>query len=152
MEREVEGGVREQRIRVHVGLGDGQSPVRVPRVPVEEVVPALDCATEAASKHLHHRFSLHTAGDQLCYRSDIPDRRRRRCRRQWQLRRVTGKALSVLRLVKALFTFEGGLDYIAWKLERHSGEEIVIPDKVRRAPLIHLWSFFWGLYRRGIFK
>jgi hypothetical protein len=57
-----------------------------------------------------------------------------------------------MRLVKALFTFEGGLDYIAWKLERHSGESIVIPDKVRRAPLIYLWGFFWGLYRRGIFK
>jgi hypothetical protein len=57
-----------------------------------------------------------------------------------------------MRLVKALFTFEGGLDYIAWKLERHSGESIVIPDRVRRAPLIYLWGFFWGLYRRGIFK
>ena len=60
--------------------------------------------------------------------------------------------MSVARLVKALFTFEGGLDYIAWKLERHSGQPVVIPDKVRRAPLIHLWGFFWGLYRRGIFK
>ena len=69
-----------------------------------------------------------------------------------KLRRGQGKLLSILRLVKGLFTFEGGLDYIAWKLERHSGEEIHIPDKVRRAPLIHLWAFFWGLYRRGIFK
>lgn len=60
--------------------------------------------------------------------------------------------MSIMRLVKALFTFEGGLDYIAWKLERHSGEKIVIPDTVRRAPLIYLWGFFWGLYRRGIFK
>ena len=57
-----------------------------------------------------------------------------------------------MRLVKALFTFEGGLDYIAWKLERHSGEKIDIPDRVRRAPLIFLWGFFWDLYRRGIFK
>jgi hypothetical protein len=70
----------------------------------------------------------------------------------WQLRLVQGKMLSVLRLVKALFTFEGGLDYIAWKLERHSGEKIVIPERVRRRPLVHMWGFFWGLYRRGIFK
>jgi len=27
-----------------------------------------------------------------------------------------------------------------------------MPDKVRRTPLLHLWGFFWGLYRRGIFK
>jgi hypothetical protein len=73
-------------------------------------------------------------------------------RAAWLVRRVQGKLLSILRLVKALFTFEGGLDYIAWKLERHSGEKIEIPDKVRRRPLIHLWAFFWGLYRRGIFK
>ena len=73
-------------------------------------------------------------------------------RTAWRLRGVQGKLLSIARLVKALFTFEGGLDYIAWKLERHSGETIVIPDKVRRRPLVHLWGFFWGLYQRGIFK
>ena len=55
-------------------------------------------------------------------------------------------------MVKALFTFEGGLDYIAWKLERHSGESIEIPELVRQRPLLHMWGFFWGLYRRGIFK
>ena len=71
---------------------------------------------------------------------------------KWPVRRVQGKMLSITRLVKALFTFEGGLDYIAWKLERHSGEKVVIPDRVRRAPLIFLWGFFWSLYRRGIFK
>jgi len=78
--------------------------------------------------------------------------RRASARVAWGVRRVQGKLLSITRLVKALFTFVGGLDYIAWKLERHSGEKIEIPDKVRAAPLIHMWGFFWGLYRRGIFK
>jgi hypothetical protein len=86
------------------------------------------------------------------YRAEISLPDRRRARIAWRLRRVQGKLLSVLRLVKALFTFEGGLDYIAWKLERHSGEEIVIPDRVRQRPLLHMWGFFWGLYQRGIFK
>jgi len=86
------------------------------------------------------------------YRSVMVDRRRGSAAMGWALRRAVGKVLSVARLVKALFTFAGGLDYIAWKLERHSGEPIHIPDKVRRAPLVHLWGFFWGLYRRGIFK
>ena len=86
------------------------------------------------------------------YVSDIPPRLQMTSRWAWRLRLVQGKTLSVLRLVKALFTFEGGLDYIAWKLERHTGERITIPDRVRQRPLVHMWAFFWGLYRRGIFK
>ena len=70
----------------------------------------------------------------------------------WALRRVQGKTLSVARLVKALFTFDGGLDYIAWKLSRHSGQQVEIPDRVRRRPLIHVWGLFWQLYRRGVFR
>ena len=86
------------------------------------------------------------------YQSETSLSQRRQARLAWRLRTVQGKLLSVLRLVKALFTFEGGLDYIAWKLERHSGETIEIPDRVRRRPLVYMWGFFWGLYRRGIFK
>jgi hypothetical protein len=86
------------------------------------------------------------------YVADVPARLRRAARAKWRLRRLQGKFFSILRLVKALFTFEGGLDYIAWKLERHSGEVIVVPDRVRRRPLIYMWGFFWGLYQRGVFK
>ncbi|MEZ5503529.1 MAG: hypothetical protein R3E50_13060 [Halioglobus sp.] len=97
-------------------------------------------------------FTLAEQGGAWRYRSGITVLRRRSSALAWAVRRLQGKLLSILRLVKALFTFEGGLDYIAWKLERHSGVEVRIPDRVRRAPLIHLWGFFWGLYRRGIFK
>jgi hypothetical protein len=97
-------------------------------------------------------LELFEQAGQLHYRSQVSTTRRRVARSAWLMRRIQGKLLSIARLVKALFTFEGGLDYIAWKLERHSGETITIPDRVRRAPLIHMWGFFWGLYRRGIFK
>lgn len=70
----------------------------------------------------------------------------------WPIRQLQGKLLSVLRLLKALFTFDGGLDYIAWKLERHSGQKVDIPERVRRYPLIFIWGLFWRLYRRGIFR
>jgi hypothetical protein len=86
------------------------------------------------------------------YRVDVPPGVRRFALAKWRIRRFQGKLISVLRLVKALFTFEGGLDYIAWKLERHSGQRVDIPDRVRSRPLIFMWGFFWGLYRRGIFK
>ena len=108
--------------------------------------------TRQLSPSLGFGFTVYDDGGQLGYRSEPAGNSRLFTRIAWSLRRGQGKLLSIMRLVKALFTFEGGLDYIAWKLERHSGESIVIPDRVRRAPLIYLWGFFWGLYRRGIFK
>ena len=108
--------------------------------------------TRLLAPSLGFGFTVYDDGGQMSYRSEPTGVQRLSAQIAWSLRRGQGKLLSIARLVKALFTFEGGLDYIAWKLERHSGESIVIPDKVRRAPLIYLWGFFWGLYRRGIFK
>ncbi|MCB1688146.1 MAG: hypothetical protein KDI33_06660 [Halioglobus sp.] len=108
--------------------------------------------TQHHAARLGNGFTLYQHAGEWRYRCAPGRFRRNAAVLAWTLRRGQGKLLSILRLVKGLFTFEGGLDYIAWKLERHSGEEIHIPDKVRRAPLIHLWAFFWGLYRRGIFK
>jgi len=108
--------------------------------------------TRANADSLSFDFAVYDVDGQLHYRSQVHTMRRHWCTWSWALRRGQGKLLSILRLIKALFTFEGGLDYIAWKLERHSGEEILIPDKVRRAPLIFMWGYYWDLYRRGIFK
>jgi hypothetical protein len=57
-------------------------------------------------------------------------------RRRWRYRRALGKTLSVLRLVKGAFTFDGGLDYLAWKIRRHSGVEIEVKPWHRRHQLI----------------
>lgn len=54
----------------------------------------------------------------------------------WPLRRLQGKLLSVARLAKAAFTFDGGIDYLAWKIERHSGVPVPITDWQRRHPLL----------------
>ncbi len=86
------------------------------------------------------------------YRLAVSSARRRGCRAAWVVRTGQGKLLSVARLLKALFTFDGALDYAAWKLERHSGQRIEIPARVRRYPLIFVWGLFWDLYRRGIFR
>lgn len=63
-----------------------------------------------------------------------------------------GKALSLLRLVKAAFTFEGGVDYVLWKVERHSGVHVEPSPWQKRHPLIGGWGLFWRLYRRGAFR
>jgi len=89
---------------------------------------------------------------ELHYQADIGKLSRKLAPLRWKFRKLWGKSFSVLRLLKALFTFDGGLDYLAWKLERHSGQRVEIPDKVRRHPLIYSWGLFWRLYRQGVFK
>lgn len=56
--------------------------------------------------------------------------------RRWRHLQRRGKWLSVVRLVKASFTFAGGIDYLAWKINRHAGTQIVIRPWQRRHPLI----------------
>jgi len=67
----------------------------------------------------------------------------------WALRRVLGKPLALARLFKALLTFEGALDYGAWKLERHSGERIILTPRLRRFPWLFVWPELWRLWRAG---
>ena len=86
------------------------------------------------------------------YVVDMPQLRRWVGRVAWSLRRVQGRTLHILRLIKGLFTFNDGLDYILWKLERHSGVRIEASDRVRRHPLIFGWGLMWRLYRRGAFR
>lgn len=73
-------------------------------------------------------------------------------RRRWSQARVLGKFLNVARLTKAAFTFEGGLDYILWKVRRHSGVTIEVTDWQRRHPLLAAPWLTWRLYRRGAFR
>lgn len=70
----------------------------------------------------------------------------------WATRRMAGKLLSVLRLAKASFTFQGGADYIAWKIRRHSGVEIEVTDFHRRHPLIAGLLLLPQLLRRGAIR
>ncbi len=83
---------------------------------------------------------------------EIPATARFRVKAAWGLRRVQGKAVSLLRLIKSLFTFQGGVDYILWKLERHTGRRIDVSPQVRRHPLIYGWGVLWKLYREGVFR
>ena len=54
----------------------------------------------------------------------------------WRLRAIQGGVLSVLRLLKGTLTFEGGVDYIAWKISRHAGFSLPVRDWERRWPLL----------------
>ena len=64
-------------------------------------------------------------------------------------RRLQGKALSVIRLAKASATFAGGVDYIAWKINRHAGTDIQIKPWQRRWPLLAAISLLPRLLKSG---
>ncbi len=71
---------------------------------------------------------------------------------RWGLRRVQGKALSVLRLAKASATYAGGPDYIAWKINRHAGTDIQLTDWQRKHPLLGAISLLPKLLRSGAIR
>lgn len=54
----------------------------------------------------------------------------------WRMRALAGAGLSVARLLKGTQTFNGGIDYIAWKIKRHSGIDVQITDWERKHPLL----------------
>lgn len=56
--------------------------------------------------------------------------------RRWRQLQRRGKWLSVIRLIKASFTFAGGIEYLAWKINRHAGTKITLRPWQRRHPLV----------------
>jgi hypothetical protein len=57
-----------------------------------------------------------------------------------------------MRLIKATLTFEGGVDYIRWKIERHSGVTVDIEPQLKRHRFIAICVLAWRLYRKGGFR
>jgi hypothetical protein len=70
----------------------------------------------------------------------------------WRIRKVHGKILNVLRLLKGLFTFKSGRDYILWKIERHSGIKVAVPQRLEHHPWLATALILGRLYRRGAFR
>ena len=67
-------------------------------------------------------------------------------------RRFTGKLWATARLIKASFTFQGGADYLAWKIERHSGVKIEVTEWQRRHPIIAGLFLLLSLRRKGAIR
>ena len=85
---------------------------------------------------LHHStIPNEVRGDKVHLQAD-PERRIQAERKRWPALRRRGKMLTVARLIKAAFTYSGGIDYLAWKVNRHAGTEIKIRGWQRRWPLL----------------
>jgi hypothetical protein len=76
----------------------------------------------------------------------------KKMRRWWRGMRRKGKALTLVRLAKASATFAGGIDYLAWKINRHAGTKIEIKPWQRRWPLVAAIILLPRLLRRGAIR
>jgi hypothetical protein len=85
---------------------------------------------------LHHTMIANELrGDKIHILPD-PEARILKERGRWPALRRRGKMLTVARLATAAFTYAGGIDYLAWKVNRHAGTDIKVRDWQRRWPLV----------------
>ncbi len=75
-----------------------------------------------------------------------------RMKRRWARRRISGRVWASARLLKAAFTFRDGLDYLLWKIARHSGVRLEPTPFQRRHPVLGAPFMAWKLYRLGGFR
>ncbi len=73
-------------------------------------------------------------------------------RSRWPGLRRRGKALTLARLAKATGTYAGGIDYIAWKINRHAGTDIKVKQWQRRWPILGALVLLPQLILRGAVK
>lgn len=93
--------------------------------------------------------ALFTANEENLYAPPGDERTCQRALSVWRLRRMAGKTLNAARLIKASFTFRGGLDYAVAKIERHSGVKIELTEKERQRPLLTGLRLFFQVRKRG---
>lgn len=71
---------------------------------------------------------------------------------RWASFRRRGKWLTLARLAKATGTYAGGIDYLAWKINRHAGTEIAIKPWQRKWPIMGALTMLPKLFRSGAIK
>jgi hypothetical protein len=74
---------------------------------------------------------------------------RRAADKSWRRFQRRTRRIQVLRLAKASATFAGGIDYIAWKINRHAGTQIRIKPWQRRWPLLAAITLLPRLLKSG---
>jgi hypothetical protein len=72
--------------------------------------------------------------------------------RAWRRFRRRGKALTLIRLAKATTTYAGGVDYLAWKINRHAGTRIEVRPWQRRWPILGALVLLPRLLKRGTIR
>ena len=86
------------------------------------------------------------------FRVEIPASDRRRAARAWWFSRRVAKARFLLRILRNALIFEGGVDYVLWKIQRHSGVTIDQGWREKRFRWLALGAEAWRLYRARAFR
>ncbi len=73
-------------------------------------------------------------------------------RKRWPGLRRRGKLLTLARLAKASMTYAGGIDYLAWKINRHAGTQIKIRNWQRKWPVLGSIALLPKLLAKGAVK
>ena len=107
---------------------------------------------EALSRELLPQIGDVERGDGVTYRVRPGRTRRFGAWVEWRARRVWSKALNFMRLLKATGTFANGVDYLCWKIERHSGVRIEPTETMRRHPRRSAAGLIWKMWRSGALK
>ena len=108
--------------------------------------------TQLALSRLPYPATFETIVNEMWIAARIPSRERWVTRHLWRLRRVQGKVLSLLRILRNALTFDSGVDYIMWKIERHSGVKADPTWREKRFRLLALGREVWRLYRKRAFR
>ncbi|MGK0296577.1 MAG: putative nucleotidyltransferase [Gammaproteobacteria bacterium] len=86
------------------------------------------------------------------YQTNTTSTKMKKCMRIWRLRRWQGRILSILRLMKAVFTFKDCVDYAAWKIKRHTGINIEVTPILQKHPILFGLYTLWHLLRRNTLR
>lgn len=97
-----------------------------------------------------YRAAAEAAGWPFAGRIDQADRATAQVR--WRRMQAHGRCIHLARLLKASATFAGGIDYLAWKINRHAGTAIAIRPWQRRHPILGAISLLPRLLRGGAVK
>ena len=113
---------------------------------LHNALPRLDGLTRAAAPALPLDCS-----DTQCL-NHVQPRQRLLARLQWTGRMMLGKLANIMRLAKATLTFQGGIEYAAWKVQRHTGHAITITPRLRRHPVLLGFPRLIALWWRGLLR
>jgi hypothetical protein len=104
-----------------------------PALVIEHDTQRYDIFGRAA---LHHCMIANEVRDEKVHILSDPEGRIKAEQKRWPSLRRRGKMLTVARLVKATFTYANGIDYLAWKVNKHAGTQIEVSPWQRRWPLV----------------
>lgn len=99
----------------------------------------------------HTRIANIQNGDKILI-ADEQDYRINEELKRWPGLRRRGKMLTIARLAKASLTYAGGIDYLAWKINRHAGTEIKVRKWQRKFPLLGSITLLPKLLLKGAVK